>query len=454
MNESRRMTSIARRINRSFIWRLFWVMFWIDVLVIALSLGMWIVQAEKGAVDSFLNTSVGRQVIWDHQAGSTFHILGTVEYVLTSPEGETISLSAGMFLQSLYRMMTSLIIIEVFILFSHFFSSRKQTAHLLSPLTKMAETAEQLSQVPFDEQKFHDLENAIEALSATTPDARLHTGDRELQGLENAVNNLLTRMHDSYRQQIRFVSDASHELRTPISVIQGYADMLARWGTQDEKVLNESIAAIRDESQHMQKMVEQLLFLARGDAGRNQLTMARVDLAEMMRDVHDEYGMINPARRWQLQAEEHVPALGDLAMLKQTVRILADNAAKYSQEGDVITLRAFHTDKGQPCISVQDNGSGIQSKDMPHIFERFYRSDPARTRNTGGTGLGLSIAKWIVDRHDGYFNIISREGLGTRIEVVLPKYKESAVPKDNVVELPPPALPEAPQADQTCCTGS
>lgn len=442
--ESRRMTSIARRINRHFVWRLFWVLFWVDVLLIALSLGLWVMQTEQNNLGSVLNTAIGRRVLWDDQGGSFFSTLGTVQYLLTPAHGDVLTIQAGVFLQSLYRLVLILGIIEVFILFSHFFSNRKQTAHILFPLTRMAETAEQLSQAPFDEQKFHDLENAIEALSATAPDARLHTGDRELLGLETAVNNLLGRMHDSYRQQIRFVSDASHELRTPISVIQGYADMLARWGTQDEKVLKESITAIRDESQHMQKIVEQLLFLARGDAGRNQLTMAKVDLADMMRDVHEEYDMINPAHRWQLQAEEHVLALGDLAMLKQTARILADNAAKYSREGEAITLRAFYTDKGQPCISVQDNGNGIQSKDIPHIFERFYRSDPARTRNTGGTGLGLSIAKWIVDRHEGYFNVISREGLGTRIEVVLPKFKEEATPgSDNVIALEVAKGPEA-----------
>ena len=445
MTESRRMTSIARRINRSFIWRLFWVMFWLDVLVVALSLGIWLVRTEQSAFGTFLDTTVRRQVLWDNQGGALFSTLGTVEYLLTPLTGEAVTVQAGVFLQSLYQLVVSLGVIQAIILVAHFFSSRKRTAYLLSPLTRMSETAEQLSQAPFDEQKFHDLENAIEALSANAPDERLHTGDRELQGLETAVNNLLTRMHDSYKQQIRFVSDASHELRTPISVIQGYADMLARWGSKDEKVLNESITAIRGEAQHMQKMVEQLLFLARGDAGRNQLTLAAVDLSGMMRDVHEEYEMINHTRLWQLQAEDTVMALGDAAMLKQTARILADNAAKYSKDGDAITLRAFHDAAGHPCISVQDNGSGIQAKDMPHIFERFYRSDPARTRNSGGTGLGLSIAKWIVDRHEGYFNVLSREGLGTRVEVVLPRYKPGEAPvKDNIIPLPA----SAPQQEQ------
>ena len=110
------------------------------------------------------------------------------------------------------------------------------------------------------------LEDAIDMLSPADDDQKLATGYAELAGLETAVNKLMTRMRDSYRQQARFVSDASHELRTPISVIRGYADMLDRWGKTDEKILEESIEAIKDESESMQHLVEQLLFLARGDS--------------------------------------------------------------------------------------------------------------------------------------------------------------------------------------------
>ena len=103
------------------------------------------------------------------------------------------------------------------------------------------------------------------------------------------------------------------------------------------------------------------------------------------------------------------------------MRILTDNAVKYSPEGTSIAIKAFLSDDDEPGFSVQDNGSGISAEEIPYIFDRFYRSDPARARNTGGTGLGLSIARWIVERHKGYFNVTSREGVGTRIEVILPK---------------------------------
>ena len=297
---------------------------------------------------------------------------------------------------------------------------KDKARRLLEPLERMAQTAQELSRARFDPEKLHHLEDAIGTVSPVLPDAQVRTGDRELQGLEKAVNDLLSRAQDAYREQSRFVSDASHELRTPIAVIQGYADMLSRWGKDDEKVLDEGITAIQSESAHMKKLIEQLLFLARGDSGRNQLVMEDMDLSQMMREVYEESRMIHPEREWRLDADAPVVLSCDSAMIKQTARILVDNAVKYTGDGDKITLRV-RLKEGNPCFEVQDNGIGIKQEDLSRIFDRFFRSDPARTRATGGTGLGLSIAKWIVERHGGYFDVFSREGIGTRIGVVLPK---------------------------------
>ena len=302
---------------------------------------------------------------------------------------------------------------------------KDKARRLLEPLERIAQTAQELSQVRFDSEKLHHLEDAIGTLSLMSPDARVLTGDKELQGLEGAINDLIKRMRETYSEQTRFVSDASHELRTPIAVIQGYADMLQRWGKDDEKVLEEGITAIQTESGHMKKLIEQLLFLARGDSGRNQLVLEQVDLSQMLREVYEESLMIHPDREWRLDANTPVMVQGDAAMLKQTARILVDNAVKYTAEGQLISLRSRMKD-GAPCFEVQDNGIGIKQEDLAHIFDRFFRSDPARTRATGGTGLGLSIAKWIVERHGGYFDVFSREEFGTRIGVVLPQKEEAA----------------------------
>lgn len=290
----------------------------------------------------------------------------------------------------------------------------------LRPLQEFADAALRLSEMDGEiEQRYQKLENAIDMLSPADDDQTLATGDAELEGLESAVNKLMARMRDSYRQQARFVSDASHELRTPIAVIKGYADLLDRWGKTDEKILEESIQAIKDESENMQHLVEQLLFLARGDSGRTPLNIADFDISEMMNEVCEESSMIDGAHTYRFESGGSIPARGDISLIKQAARILIENASKYTPEGGEIVLRSLVSD-GHPAFSVQDSGIGISENDMPHIFDRFYRADDSRSKQTGGSGLGLAIAKWIVERHGGRFDIISRKDIGTRITVILP----------------------------------
>jgi signal transduction histidine kinase len=168
----------------------------------------------------------------------------------------------------------------------------------------------------------------------------------------------------------------------------------------------------------MQHLVEQLLFLARGDSGRTPVEMAPLSLSAMIREVCEESAMIDEAHAYKLVEGPDVTATGDASLLKQTARILVQNAAKYSPEGSEIRLRAAVKD-GRPCFSVEDEGIGMDSEAQVHMFERFYRADDSRARASGGSGLGLAIAKWIVDRHGGRFEVISRKDIGTRISVIL-----------------------------------
>ena len=295
-------------------------------------------------------------------------------------------------------------------------AEKRRIREILSPLNELAEKAEALSQMEFGEEKYRRLEDAVSHMEADD-NARLELNDEDLAGVEASINNLLTRIRESNRQQARFVNDASHELRTPIAVISGYADMLARWGKDDEKVLSESIAAIQTETERMKHLVEQLLFLARGDAGRTQLKRESLSLNALMREIYEESLMIDEAHPYRFRpAEPDVVISADPALLKQAVRILLDNAAKYTAAGDEILLSAGQ-ENARPYLSVQDSGIGMAQADMEHMFERFYRADEARSFE--GTGLGLSIAKWIVDKHGGHFEILSRQELGTRIRIFL-----------------------------------
>ena len=327
---------------------------------------------------------------------------------------------ASHFIYNIRKIIIIVVILEGIFLLEEIIFGTARVREILKPFNEIAETTERLSNMVFDEEKFHSLEDAISKISPVDSNERIHISDSEFKGLEDAINKLLDRMRDSYIQQARFVSDASHELRTPISVIQGYANMLDRWGKSDESILDESIIAIKSESENMKKLVEQLLFLARGINGKTQLTIEEFSLSNTIREVVEEFKMIDDKHVYSYINLQDVNIYGDMGLIKQTSRILVENAAKYTEEGENIILKVGRNSKGEPYFSVQDNGIGMDTEDIPHIFERFFRADTARVRKNGGTGLGLSIAKWIIDNHNGYFSVVSRREIGTRITVYLP----------------------------------
>ena len=420
MKGEQRTRSIARRINRSWLWRMLTTFLILDIAVLVLAAGGWFYMLEMSQPQPVAD----RDIVWDEQTDWWNRPL-TVSYRMVLEDGEQVTVAGRGFFFALRTAFAGLIGFETLILLIQYGAGKRRARRLLQPLENISRSARALSEAArLDPEKLHQLESAIAGVSPLTPEARLRTGDKELQGLEKAINDLLARMHESYREQSRFVSDASHELRTPIAVIQGYADMLQRWGRTDEKVLDEGIDAIRTETAHMKTLVEQLLFLARGDNGRTRLTVEDMDLKAMMEELYEEYRMIHPDRQWRLDAPVSAPVRGDAALLKQAARILTDNAVRYTDKDAAITLRAGMKEQ-RPFFEVQDNGIGISREDLAHIFDRFFRSDPARNRATGGTGLGLAIAKWIVDRHEGYFDVYSREEIGSRFTVILPRPEES-----------------------------
>ena len=279
---------------------------------------------------------------------------------------------------------------------------------------------------------------------------RIDIHDTELSGLEAAVNNMLRRLEEGKRKQIRFVDDASHELRTPIAVIQGYANMLDRWGKNDPEIMDEAITAIKNESEHMKVLIDQLLFLARGEMDRHVLEKKPINACAVIEEIYDESILLEAdlpeEKRHEFDAsdiycndgEENENSLrcymisADEAMIKQGIRILRDNAVKYTPPGGRIQFkvysRASSDSKGEPyekvCIEVSDTGIGIPKSELPRIFDRFYRGSNARSDNSGGSGLGLSIARWIVENHGGSIETISGSGFGTKMTIVLDMLKE------------------------------
>ncbi|MFT8313333.1 MAG: HAMP domain-containing sensor histidine kinase [Clostridium sp.] len=236
----------------------------------------------------------------------------------------------------------------------------------------------------------------------------------ELKRLAATFNNMINRLQDSFNRQTQFVSDASHELRTPIAVISGYVNLLDRWGKNDKKALEKSIYAIKFEVSTMADMIEKLLFLAKGDSGVLEMNKTRFFLNKLIDEVIEESRLIDKTHNILSEKNQVVEILADYKMIKQMFRIFIDNSIKFTPENGNIVLNSVIKEKTIE-MTISDTGIGIPKEEIERIFDRFYTVDKSRSKDKGGTGLGLSIAKWIVDRHNGNIEVISEEGKGTRI---------------------------------------
>ena len=417
---NRKTTSIARKIHVGYWFRRFFALLGLDIVI----LGMLFVAVLVWRLDTtdadWMSGAKPVHITWSGDSYAT--------WAMTTQFGK----NTDNFLvhEVLDYAAIPLIVVgavELMMLISACFGIRN-IRRKLRPLNDLAVRAEALSNMSGDEVNLEHLEQAISNVSVDANDIRISTGDKDLQSIEVALNNLLARMQESKLQQARFVSDASHELRTPISVIQGYVNMLDRWGKDDPDVLAESIASLKAESEHMQELVEQLLFLARGDAGRTVLRRAHTNLAALVGEVCEESQMIDAGHTYRLAfdaaliSDPRCDASVDVALVKQALRVIVQNAAKYSDAGTPISFGvAPDAGAGTIDISVEDEGIGMNQESAAHAFERFYRADNARDAGAQGSGLGLAIAKWIVDSHGGVIGVTSVEGVGSRFTIRLPR---------------------------------
>lgn len=302
---------------------------------------------------------------------------------------------------SIFILIVSLISLNfLFILFA-LISGSRASRRMLRPIEKMTKTVKSIT---------------IQAL-----DTRLDiSGSQdELKELAETFNNMLDRIQHSVEIQNQFVSDASHELRTPISVIQGYANLLDRWGKDDKEVLQESITAIKSESENMKNLVERLLFLARSDKNTQKVEFENFNSCELIEEILKETKMIDASHEILSEKNENLEIYADRKLLKEALRIFIDNSIKYTPIDGKIKLNSF-LENSKLIITIEDTGMGIAKEDLPSIFNRFYRADKSRTKETGGTGLGLAIAKWIILRHKGTIEVESQLNVGTKISLLLP----------------------------------
>ncbi|SFE58608.1 Signal transduction histidine kinase [Paenibacillus algorifonticola] len=269
------------------------------------------------------------------------------------------------------------------------------TSRLTAPIQQMVTTMREI-----------DRSGKLRVIETTS-----HEESAELQQLIRAFNQMIERLDRTFEKQKQFVADASHELKTPLTVISSYANMLKRWGRDDAAVRDEAIEAIDREAKRMQNLTKSMLTLAEAE----QEDWLKQEHFDVVQAVDELAGMLQTTFQRPIRiktSSKIVRMYGDKEKIKQLLVILLDNAIKYSKEPIDVSVSQVKT---IVKIEVKDRGVGIPESDLPHLFERFYRVDGARSRATGGAGLGLSIAKRIVDLHDGKMDVFSQQDIGTTI---------------------------------------
>ena len=273
----------------------------------------------------------------------------------------------------------------------------------LQPVQKACRSAEEIT-----------LQNLSQRLPA------LSTGD-ELNQLTMALNRMITRLEDAVMHNHRFMADASHEMRTPLTIVRGELEAVVKSASLPE-TSREALGSVLEEVERLTNIVENLFAIARLDAGEIPVRWSSVDLAALARMTAEQMLLLAEDKEISITtvATQPVCVEGDRSRLKQVIVNLLDNAIKYTPAGGRIELVV--SESGQSAIlDVIDNGIGIPTEAQAHVFERFYRVDKARSREMGGAGLGLAIVKTICASHGGTVKLESKEGVGSRFRVELPK---------------------------------
>jgi heavy metal sensor kinase len=246
------------------------------------------------------------------------------------------------------------------------------------------------------------------------------TGD-ELARLAETWNAMLARLESAVQRLSQFTADASHELRTPIALIRTTAELTLRRDRPPE-TYRQALDQILRESERMTHLVEDLLLLARADAGLPALPLERIELTPIVRDVCRQSELLAQERQLELSADmpdQPIYVQANDPALRRLLLLLLDNAVKYTPAGGRITVTVGCGPAGS-IVAVSDTGVGIPAPALPHVFERFYRVDESRNRDAGGAGLGLSIAKWIAERHHASLEAESESGRGSTFRVRFP----------------------------------
>jgi len=264
---------------------------------------------------------------------------------------------------------------------------------------------------------------AARRISAEDLSQRLNLSlpDDEIGRLAQTFDEMIARLEEGFRRQRQFTADASHELRTPLTAIKGQVEV-ALGQDRDAQTFREVLQVVNEETDRLIRLTGSLLTLARADAGRLPLSRERLELRELVAAVIEQVTPVAEAKGVRLEAGDGpgLEVLADEDLLIQLLLNLLDNSVKYTEAGGSV-VAGWRAVDGVVEISVRDTGTGVAPEHLPHIFDRFYRADPARSRAEGGAGLGLSICRWIAEAHGGSIQVESAPGRGSTFTVRLPQ---------------------------------
>jgi len=260
-------------------------------------------------------------------------------------------------------------------------------------------------------------------ISAQNLSSRLvvpNTGD-ELQRLSETLNGMLGRLEAAFKKITQFTADASHELRTPVAVMRTRAELSLRKARSADEY-RDVIAEVLTELEKTSGLIEQLMFLARADSGAETLRFNATNVSEVLREACHQGSALAEAKQITFQEQisgDSVWIQGDAGSLRRLFLILIDNAVKYTPANGQVEV-SLQRNNGYAVAEVRDTGIGIAEADLPNVFERFYRADKARSRESGGVGLGLSIGRWITEVHAGTIEVHSSPGRGSIFQIRFP----------------------------------
>ncbi len=267
-----------------------------------------------------------------------------------------------------------------------------------------------------------DITSAAESITSRNLSERLPvpgTGD-EVERLSRTLNRMIERLERSFRQIAQFTADASHELRTPLTILRGELEVTLRQNAL-APATREILESMLEETDRLSETVEKLMILSRLDSGQLKLEWQWFDLAELCRDTVEQMRLLAEDKEIELDcfAPPRLEVKADPSRLRQILINLIDNAIKCTPSGGSVRVRLTQQ-ADRAFIEVTDTGQGIPADAVPHIFDRFYRVDEARSRESGGSGLGLAITKMLCELHGGRIDVESRLGEGTRFRVTIP----------------------------------